>query len=135
MLPKVCIECSLDPRAARTGWAPWVTPDSSAPRQPGAGSRPAGVEAEQAQPARSACFAQEQHRDPRSHSRFPRFVATMPGKQLPKVEQMPREAHNALVAFTGFPVSHGKEIWSTNPLDRLNTDVRRRTDAVGVSQP
>jgi putative transposase len=47
---------------------------------------------------------------------FEVIVATMLGKQLPKVEQMLREAHDDLLAFTGFPVSHWKKIWSTNPL-------------------
>src|SRR3954465_8436154 len=59
-------------------------------------------------------------------------IAGMLGKQLPKVEQMLREAREDLLAFTGFPVSHWKKIWSTNPLERLNKEVKRRTDVVGV---
>jgi putative transposase len=66
------------------------------------------------------------------HEQF-EVIATMLGKQLPKVEQMLREARDDLLAFTGFPVSHWKTIWSTNPLERrLNKEVKRRTDVIGV---
>jgi len=65
------------------------------------------------------------------HEQFD-VIATMLGRQLPKVESMLRDAREDLLAFTGFPVSHWKKIWSTNPLERLNKEVKRRTDVVGV---
>jgi putative transposase len=59
-------------------------------------------------------------------------IAMMLGRQLPKVEQMMRQAREDLLAFAGFPQSHWRKIWSTNPLERVNREVKRRTEVVGV---
>jgi putative transposase len=56
----------------------------------------------------------------------------MLGRQLPKVESTLREAADDITAFADFPVPHWKKIWSTNPLERLNKEIKRRTDVVGV---
>jgi transposase-like protein len=59
-------------------------------------------------------------------------VAEMLGRQFPKVQQMLAAAVEELLAFTAFPVPHWKKIWSTNPLERVNKEIKRRSDVVGV---
>jgi putative transposase len=59
-------------------------------------------------------------------------IAGMLGRQASKVEKMLRDAADDVLAFPGFPVTHRKKIWSTTPLERLNKEVKRHTDVVGV---
>ena len=59
-------------------------------------------------------------------------IAGMLGRQFPAVEALLRDAAEDLLAFTGFPLSHWKKTWSTDPLERLNKEIKRRTDVVGV---
>jgi transposase-like protein len=59
-------------------------------------------------------------------------IADMLGRQFPKLEIMLRNNAEKLLAFTSFPVSHWKKAWSTNPLERLNKEIKHRTDVVGV---
>lgn len=59
-------------------------------------------------------------------------VASMLERSHPKVSHMLNDAKEDLLAFTGFPLKHWRQIWSTNPLERVNKEIKRRTDVVGV---
>ena len=59
-------------------------------------------------------------------------IAAKLGRQFPAVEAMLRDSAPDLCAFAAFPQAHGKKIWSTNPLERVNKEIKRRTNVVGI---
>jgi transposase-like protein len=64
-------------------------------------------------------------------AQFDRIVATLE-PQFPIVAGMLVDARTDLLQFAGFPIEHWRKIWSTNPLERLHREIKRRTDVVGV---
>ena len=56
----------------------------------------------------------------------------MLARSHPKVVTMLDDARNDLLAFACFPQRHWRQIWCTNPLERVNKEIKRCTDVVGA---
>jgi putative transposase len=61
-----------------------------------------------------------------------RAVADQFREKMPKLATCMDDAENDVLAFMTFPRSHWPQIYSTNPLERLNAEIKRRTNVVGI---
>jgi transposase-like protein len=65
------------------------------------------------------------------HAQFDRVLDALADK-LPTVAEHLEAARADVLAFTAFPKEVWRQIWSNNPSERLNREIRRRTDVVGI---
>jgi putative transposase len=61
-----------------------------------------------------------------------REVATRLERSLPKAAAVLADAEDDVTAYAVLPRHHWRKIWSTNPLERVNKEIKRRTNVVGV---
>jgi putative transposase len=65
------------------------------------------------------------------HAQFGRVLDAL-AEKLPRVADHLAAAREDIFAFTPFPKGLWRQVWSNNPQERLNRQIRRRTDVVGI---
>jgi transposase-like protein len=59
-------------------------------------------------------------------------VAEQLSSRFPEIGPLMDGAKTEVLAFTGFPRAHWQKVWSTNPLERINKEIKRRSRVVGI---
>ncbi len=72
------------------------------------------------------------HPDPAEMAATRDRTADMFARQFPKVKELMDAAKPDVLAFAAFPADHRRKIWSNNPLERLNKEIKRRTNVVQI---
>ncbi len=70
--------------------------------------------------------------DPEAVSKAWDEVRDQLAASFPKVGPLMDETKAEVLAFTSFPKAHWRKIWSTNPLERVNKEIKRRSRVVGI---
>ena len=78
----------------------------------------------------ATAFAQD---DAKSASLQWRSVADQLRPKIPKLAALMDSAEHDVLAFMTFPQTHRAKLHSTNPIERLNGEIKRRTNVVGIS--